>query len=86
MYQWSPGRPGRDTPGPRALPGAGNADAVRCQDCFFVNGTEEVINRADGATLWKLKGAKMSSVMVNAEGSYMVAQNDKDLTIGKLTP
>lgn len=50
------------------------------------DGTEEVINRADGATLWKLKGAKMSSVMVNAEGSYMVAQNDKDLTIVKLTP
>jgi outer membrane protein assembly factor BamB len=50
------------------------------------DGTEEVINRADGATLWKMKGAKIPSVAVNTAGTYMVAQNDKDLTIVKLAP
>lgn len=49
-------------------------------------GGVEVINVADGSTLWKAATAKLPEVVVNNAGTYMVVQNKKEVTIVKLKP
>jgi outer membrane protein assembly factor BamB len=58
------------------------------QNCVIwasTDGTVEVVNLADGAPLWTQKvDAKNSQPSVNDAGTYMVIQNQKEISIVKL--
>ncbi|HET9950763.1 MAG TPA: PQQ-binding-like beta-propeller repeat protein [Candidatus Eisenbacteria bacterium] len=47
-------------------------------------GDVEVIDRADGSTLWKVQGLEEPQVYVDESGAYLVVQSKKDATVVKL--
>ena len=70
--------------GESTLPGRKYLAAGGCVVWVSKDGVAEVINRADGATLWEAKGLKESQAYLNADGTYLVVQSKKDFSIVRL--
>jgi outer membrane protein assembly factor BamB len=73
-----------ERPGESALSKPKFLSGRTCVVWVSKNGDAEVINWADGATLWQAKGLEDPQAYVNEAGTYLVVQTAKDITFVKL--